>query len=303
MNRSSLTRYAWLSVGAALATIALKGAAYWLTGSIGLLSDAIESLVNLVGAFIALAMLSIAAKPADEDHVYGHHKAEYFSSGVEGTLILLAGVVILVTAIQRFITPQPLEQTMLGILFCAIASLINYGVARILWTVGKRHESITLEADAHHLMTDVWTSLGVIVGVGVASVTGWLRLDPVVAMVVAANILWTGYDLVRRSVYGLMDTVIPDEELQAIEAILRRYQQQGIQFHALRTRQAASRRFVSVHVLVPGKWTVQYGHEWLERIEADIRAALSDVTVLTHLEPVEDPASLEDMGLDRHEDW
>ena len=299
MNRSSLTRYAWLSIAAALATIGLKGTAYWLTGSIGMLSDAAESLVNLLGAFVALAMLTVAAKPADDDHVYGHSKAEYFSSGVEGVLTVLAALVILGTAIGRFNDPQPIEQTTIGIVFCTIASVINYAVARILFSIAKTHESITLEADAHHLLTDVWTSVGVIVGVGVASSTGWLRLDPIVAMVVAANILWTGYGLIRRSVYGLMDTVLPEKELQAIEAILRNYEQQGIQFHALRTRQAASRRFVSVHVLVPGRWTVQHGHELLERIEADIRNTLPEVTVLTHLEPVEDPASLQDIGLDR----
>ena len=298
-GRASLARYAWLSIFAALATMALKSFAFWLTGSMGLLSDALESIVNLIGASVAFCMLTVAARPADEEHEFGHTKAEYFASGAEGALILVAAIAIAVAAIPRLITPQPLEQTTIGLIVCAIASCINFGVARVLLTVGKQYGSITLEADARHLMTDVWTSAGVILGVALVTATGWERLDPLVAIVVALNILWTGYGLLRRSVLGLMDTALPISELAAIEDVLVKYRPAGIDFHALRTRQAASRRFVSVHILVPGKWTVQQGHEMLEQIEADIRTALGAVHVDTHLEPIEDPASFADIEVAR----
>ena len=299
MKRSSLTRYAWLSIAAAIVTIGLKSLAYWLTGSVGLLSDAVESLVNLVGAIVALAMLTIAARPEDEEHLYGHSKAEYISSGVEGTLILLAALSIGVAAVQRLLAPQPLEQAGLGLVMCTLASVINFGVARVLLGVGKKFNSITLEADAQHLLTDVWTSMGVIVGVGAVALTDWEPLDPLVALAVAVNIVWSGYRLVSRSVAGLMDVALPTEEQQAILDVFRKYEADGIQFHALRTRQAASRRFVAVHVLVPGDWSVQRGHELLEQIEAGVRGVLPEVHILTHLEPAEDPVSMQDMGLDR----
>lgn len=298
-SRVSLARYAWLSIIAALATIALKTYAFWLTGSMGLLSDALESIVNLIGAIVAFAMLTIAARPADEGHEFGHTKAEYFSSGAEGALILVAALSIGLAAFSRLLAPQPIEQTVIGLIVCAIASIVNFGVARVLLAVGRQYDSITLEADARHLMTDVWTSAGVIIGVALVSVTGWNRLDPIVAMVVAVNILWTGYGLIRRSVLGLMDTALPASELAAIDEVLMRYRESGLSFHALRTRQAASRRFVSVHVLVPGKWTVQQGHEMLEQIEAEIRTALGAVHVDTHLEPIEDPASFADIEVAR----
>lgn len=298
-ERSTLTRYAWLSIAAAIVTIVLKAAAFWVTGSVGLLSDAAESLVNLLGAIIALVMLTIAARPADKDHLYGHSKAEYFSSGAEGALIFLAAISIAVTAILRLINPQPLEQTTVGLVICAVASLVNFGVARVLLSVGRQYQSITLEADARHLLTDVWTSGGVILGVGMVTLTGWQRLDPLVALAVAVNILWTAFSLLRRSVLGLMDVALPTAEQAAIARVFARYEQDGIVFHALRTRQAASRRFVSVHVLVPGSWTVRRGHVVLECIEADLRAVLGEATIDTHLEPVEDPASFADVELDR----
>lgn len=298
-NRRALTRYAWLSIAAAVVTITLKGLAYGLTGSIGLLSDAIESFVNLAAASVALTMLTIAARPPDDEHHYGHDKAEYFASGVEGTLILGAAIVIAATAIHRFLHPQPLAQPGLGLAVSALASVINFGVARVLLRVGKTYESITLEADAHHLMTDVWTSVGVIAGVGAVALTGWTRLDPIVALVVAANIVYTGLRLTRRSVLGLLDTALPIAESSAVERILASYRGQGVQFHAIRTRQAAARRFVTMHVLVPGEWTVQRGHTLLESVEEEIRAALPNASVLTHLEPVEDPVSFDDVGLDR----
>jgi cation diffusion facilitator family transporter len=299
MKPVSLTRYAWLSIAAALVTISLKLSAYLFTGSVGLLSDALESLVNLVAAIIALVMLTISARPPDEEHAYGHSKAEYFASGAEGTLILVAAVSIIVTAVGRLIKPQPLEQVGLGLTVSVIASLINLVTAQVLLRAGRRYNSITLEADARHLLTDVWTSGGVLLGIGAVVLTGWERLDPIIALVVAANIIWSGVSLVRRSALGLMDTALPDEDQAAIKQILDRYRQQGVQFHALRTRSAAARRFVSVHVLVPGTWTVQQGHNLLERIEADLRSQFQHITVFTHLEPLEDSASWQDTTLDR----
>ena len=299
-ERASLTRFAWLSIGAALATITLKTVAYFLTGSVGLLSDAIESLVNLVGAVMALLMLVIAARPADESHVYGHSKAEYFASLVEGTLILGAAAWIIATAINRLLYPQELQDLGIGLIVSTIASLINFIVARILMNQGRKQNSITLEADAQHLMTDVWTSAGVIGGVAIAGLTGWTVLDPILAIAVALNILWTGFQLIRRSVQGLMDAALPEQEQKQIEEVMKIYREKGVDFHALLTRQAAARRFISVHMLVPGEWTVHDAHHIAEDFEADVRAALGGVvTVFTHLEPVEDELSMEDLYLDR----
>lgn len=299
-KRAYLTRFAWLSIGAAIATISLKTTAYFLTGSVGLLSDAIESLVNLAGAVIALVMLTIAARPADESHVYGHSKAEYFASLIEGFLILGAAAGIISTAIHRLFNPQELEALGIGLGVSAAASLINLVVARILLREGRNRQSITLEADAQHLMTDVWTSVGVIGGVAVAGLTGWTVLDPLLAIAVALNVLWTGVQLLRRSVQGLMDAALPESEQKLIEGVMQKYRQKGVNFHALRTRQAAARRFISIHILVPGEWTVHDAHHIAEDFEADIRSALGGVvTVFTHLEPVEDEISMDDMFLDR----
>ena len=302
MPSPSLTRYAWLSIAAAISTILLKGVAWWLTGSVGLLSDAIESFVNLAGAVMALWMLTLAALPADDDHAHGHGKAEYFSSAFEGFLILLAAVSIGYTAVDRLMHPQPLEAVAAGLLVSVVASVINFATARTLMRVGRAHRSITLEADAHHLMTDVWTSVGVIGGVGLVWLTGWLWLDPAIALLVAANIVWTGWQLMQRSAAGLMDVSLPAEQIEQVEALLAGYRGQGLDFHALRTRQAGSRVFVTLHVLVPGTWTVQQGHDCSERIEADIRKALPHAHVTTHLEPIEDPVSMVDQGLDRRPD-
>jgi cation diffusion facilitator family transporter len=299
-ERASLTRFAWLSIGAALATIVLKASAYLLTGSVGLLSDAIESLVNLAGAVIALVMLTIAARPADESHVYGHSKAEYFASLAEGLLILAAAVWIIATAVERLLHPQELQSLGVGLVVSAVASLINFIVARILMDQGRRQNSISLEADAHHLMTDVWTSVGVIGGVAIAGLTGWMFLDPLLAIAVALNILWTSFHLIRRSVQGLMDAALPEQEQGLIEEVMKVYNEKGVHFHALRTRQAAARRFISVHMLVPGEWTVHDAHHVAEDFEADVRTALGGVvTVSTHLEPVEDEISMDDIYLDR----
>ncbi len=299
MAQTSLTRYAWLSIAAAIATILLKGMAWQITGSVGMLSDAIESFVNLAGALMALWMLTLAALPADESHAHGHGKAEYFSSAFEGFLILLAACSIGYAALARFINPQPLEAVGVGLLVSVVASIINFATARTLMAVGHQHNSITLEADARHLMTDVWTSAGVITGVGLVWLTGWLWLDPAIALLVAANIIWTGWQLMQRSAAGLMDVSLPAEKLRQIEAVLAGYRAQGLDFHALRTRQAGSRAFATVHVLVPGKWTVQEGHDWAERIEADIRQVVPHAHVMTHLEPIEDPVSMIDQALDR----
>jgi cation diffusion facilitator family transporter len=298
-SRASLTQFAWLSIAASIVIIALKAYAWWLTGSVGLLSDALESVVNLAAACVALVALTIAARPADEDHPYGHDKAEYFSSGVEGSLILLAALGIAIAAIDRLLNPQPLERIGLGLAISLLASLINLGVARVLLAAGRRYDSIVLEADARHLMTDVWTSVGVVVGVGAVGITGWLWLDPLIALAVAANIVWTGVDLVRRSARGLMDTALPVEEQAAIREVLDRYRGEGVDYHALRTRAAASRRFVSVHILVPGAWSVQRGHDLVERIELDLCRRLGSATIFTHLEPIEDPVSWQDGDLDR----
>jgi cation diffusion facilitator family transporter len=295
----SLKRFAWLSIAAAVATITLKSAAYLLTGSVGLLSDAMESVVNLVGAIVALAMLTVAARPADDDHAFGHSKAEYFSSGVEGGLILIAAIAIAIAAVERLRFPMPLAQVGLGVGVSVAASLVNLGVARALLRAARQYHSITLEADARHLMTDVWTSAGVLVGIGAVAVTGWQRLDPLVALAVAANIVWTGVQIVRQSIAGLMDTALPPAELDAVKRALDRHLEDGVEYHALRTRQSGARRFISVHVLVPGEWTVQRGHQLLEAIEADIRRVVLNATILTHLEASGDPASWDDLALDR----
>ena len=299
MERASLTRFAWLSIAAALVTIVLKATAYLLTDSVGLLSDAVESLVNLAGGIMALLMLKVAARPADDDHAYGHGKAEYFSSGVEGTLILLAAGTIAYAAVTRLLHPKPLEQIGVGLAVSAAASAVNLVVALILLRVGRRRNSITLEANAHHLLTDVWTSVGVVVAIGAVALTGWGWLDPVVAILVAANIVWTGVGIVRRSVAGLMDIAIPAADLAAVRATLKSHEATGVQFHNLRTRQAGARKFINVDVLVPGAWTVQQGHDLVEIIENEIRRDVSDSTVFTHLEPIEDPASWADASLDR----
>ncbi len=296
VQRASLTRFAWLSIAAALATIALKSIAYLLTGSVGLLSDAVESLVNLVGALVALAMLTIAARPPDDEHTFGHSKAEYFASAIEGILILGAAAAIAFAAIDHLINPRQLEQMGIGLLVSGVASMINLIVARILIQAGRQHESITLEADGKHLMTDVWTSAGVIGGLILVALTGWTVLDPIVALLVAANIVWTAIDLLRRSVNGLMDAALPEAEQQTILSVMNQYREKRVDFHALRTRQAASRRFVSVHMLVPGHWTVHDAHHIAEDFERDLRIALGDAIIQTHLEPIDDEISMVDIN-------
>ena len=296
----SLTGYAWLSICAALATMALKMWAWRLTGSVGLLSDALESLVNVGGAAMALFMLHWAAAPPDEEHAYGHSKAEYFSSGFEGTLILVAAVAICWTAGPRLIHPLAIAQAGVGLAVNGVATLLNLAAARLLLRAGRRHGSVALEADGHHLMTDVWTGGGVIVGVGLVAATGQAIFDPLTAMAVAINTIWTGWRLLRDAAAGLMDAAWPEAEQRILNEVLDEFRAPGIEFHAMRTRRAAARRFVSFHVLVPGAWSVQTGHELLERVEDRLAERLPNVTVLTHLEPIEDPASYADSGLGRH---
>ncbi len=296
-GRTSLRRYAWLSIVAALLTIGIKSLGYWLTRSVGLLSDALESGVNLVAAVTALAALTKSAQPPDEEHAYGHQKVEYLSSGAEGGLIALAAISIVIAAVQRLLDPQPLSRLSLGLGLSAGASLINLAVGWTLIRVGKRERSIALEADGHHLITDVWTSIGVLIGVGLVALTGWSVLDPIVAILVAVQIGWTGYRLLRRSALGLMDTALPKEQVDEIKRILTSHE--NVQYHALRTRQAGSRCFISFHIQVPGEWSVQQGHDVLEAIEAQVRALVPNATVFTHLEPKEDPLSWSDQELDR----
>jgi cation diffusion facilitator family transporter len=300
MSARPLTTYAWLSIAAAVTTLGLKLLAWWLTGSVGLLSDALESLVNLAAAVFALLALWVAARPPDDDHAFGHTKVEYFSSGIEGALILLASAGIAWNAIDRLMHPHPLHAIGIGLAVSVVASVVNLLTARVLMRAGRAAHSVTLQADAHHLMTDVWTSAAVVVGVALVAWTGWQWLDPVIGILLACHILGMGVRLVRESMLGLMDTGLPPEEMSAIQTVLDRYARDGVQHHALRTRQAGAWRFMSVHVLVPGDWTVSRGHQLAEELEDEIRSSVPRLTVLTHLEPLEDPASWNDVDLDRN---
>ncbi len=296
----ALQGYAWLSVGAAVATIVLKTLAWYVTGSVGLLSDALESLINLAAALLLLSMLRLAAAPPDELHPYGRFKAEYFASGIEGALIVIAAASIVYAAAPRLFAPQPLDAPGLGIALSAVATAINLGVALKLLSVGRRLHSIALEADGHHLMTDVWTSVGVVAGVALVAATGWLILDPLIALAVAAHIVWTGVVLMRRSFSGLLDAAIPVHELADIEKIFAEYRRRyGIEFHALLTRQAGARRFISFHLLVPDAWPVDRAHQLSEEIEERVRSLVPNAITLSHIEPISQPASYDDIKLER----
>jgi len=296
----TLERYAWLSIVAAVATIALKAAAWYVTGSVGLLSDALESLINLAAALLLLAMLRLAATPPDEMHPYGRFKAEYFASGIEGTLIVIAAASIMYAAVPRFLAPQPLDAPGFGIALSVAATAINLGVALTLLSVGRRLHSIALEADGHHLMTDVWTSAGVVAGVALVAATGWLILDPLIALAVAVHIVWTGVVLMRRSFVALLDAAIPAGEVAEIEKIFAEYRRRyGVEFHALLTRQAGARRFISFHLLVPDAWPVDRAHQLSEEIEERIRSLVPSAITLSHIEPISQPASYDDIKLER----
>lgn len=294
----SLVRYAYLSVTAALTTMAIKAVAFMVTNSVGLLSDALESIVNLTAALVAVRVLKEIAKPPDKEHAYGHGKAEYLSSLLEGSLIVIAAISIAYTAIQRFFNPEEIQQISVGFTLALLASVFNLYVARLLIRRGREHNSITLEADGEHLMSDVWTSLGVLAGVGAVSITGWQILDSVIAMIVASKIGWTGIRLTQRSIQGLMDTSLPEAHMQQINEILDHYREQDIRFHALRTRQAGAHSFVSMHVITPGEWSIREGHNLLESIEKDIQKAVPLASVFTHIEPMEDPRSWDDPRTD-----
>ena len=296
MRLGSARSYTLLSVGAAVATIALKVEAWRRTGSVGLLSDALESGINLVAALCAFWALTMTERPADREHPFGHFKAEYFSSGLESALIVVAALAIIQAAVGRLLQPQPLEQVGVGLALSLVATAINGAVALLLLRGARRFDSITLRADAHHLLTDVWTSLGVVVAVGLVQLTGWTILDPLIAIGVAVNIAITGGMLLRETASGLLDRALPEEDQKRLEALLAGHAAEGIAFHAVRTRVAGSRRFVSFHVLVPGEWSVQAGHDLCERIERQIAAALPRSHVFTHLEPIEDPVAWDDDG-------
>lgn len=292
-------QYAVFSVVVALVTISLKFVAYLLTGSVGLFSDAAESVVNLVAAVTALWALTLAARPPDEEHAFGHNKAEYFSSGLESALIIVAAGWIAWTAWGRLIDPQPLENVGIGLGITLVAATINGGAALVILRAGRRLRSITLRTDAHHLLTDVWTSIGVVIGVAAVALTGWLVLDPLIALIVAANIVWIGGRLLRDTLQGLLDRALPAEDLKTISGVLARYETEGIRFHAVRTRAAGQRRFISMHVLVPGRWTVKKGHDLSEEIEKSLGEELPGSAFFIHVEPSEDPVSFADQDLDR----
>jgi cation diffusion facilitator family transporter len=298
--RLDLVRYAWLSIAAAVLTIALKSAAYFATGSVGLLSDAAESLVNLVAAIVALVALRIAAAPPDAEHPFGHERAEYISSAIEGLLIVAAALAIVVAAVRRLIAPVELELLGVGMLMAGAAALVNLVVARVLLRAGRSHVSIALEADAQHLMTDVWTSVAVVAGVGVVALGGWKWLDPLIAIAIALNILRVGGRLLAQSGTVLLGRSVTSERHAALVAVLERYvASHGIGWHALRTWEAGARTFVTLHLLVPGDWSVRRGHDLCERIEHDLRSLAPKTTVVMHLEPIDDGRSFADLGLDR----
>jgi cation diffusion facilitator family transporter len=297
---NALERYAWLSIAAALVTLALKWWAWWMTGSVGLLSDALEGFVNLGAAALAVWMLRLAAQPPDAKHPYGRSKAEYLSAGIEGTLIVVAAAAIVASALPRLVSPQPLEEPALGLVVSGVAAAVNFAVAGILIRQGRRSHSITLEADGKHLMTDVWTSAGVIAGVAIVAFTGWLILDPLVAIAVGVHIVFSGVGLMRRSVLGLLDVAIAGDEQGEIGKIFTEYSKRyGVSFHALRTRQAGARRFVSFHLLVPDEWTVSHAHQLSEEIESRIRSLVPNASIESHIEPISDPSSYDDQTLDR----
>ncbi|SDB18816.1 cation diffusion facilitator family transporter [Desulfonatronum thiosulfatophilum] len=285
-------RYALVSVAASLVTMALKFWAYWMTGSVGIFSDAAESVINLAAGLVTFTALVLAARPADKRHTYGHDKAEYFASGVEGTLILIASVAIFYTALQRLFAPEPLMSLGLGAAVLTVAAMINLGAARLLLHGGRKFDSIALEADAKHLMTDVWTSLAVILGVAVimAAPEEWVFLDPLIAMAVAVNILRSGLDLLRRSWSGLMDHTLPSTEIQIIKDALHE-QAPDAPFHGLRSRKSGSKRFIDVHLLIPGKCTVKEAHDLCDRIEKHVESRLDNASLTIHVEPVEEDSS------------
>lgn len=277
-----------------MATITLKVIAWRVTDSVGLLSDAVESLVNLVAAVAMLVLLRVAARPADRNHLFGHSKAGYFSAAIEGQMVFVAALAIMWTAVERFLHPRPIDEVGLGLALSVVASFINGVVGICLVRAGRRYRSLPLKADGRHLLTDVWTSAGVILGVLLVAVTGIERLDPVVAFAVGIGIVVTGWKLLRASVEGLMDIAMSDADNQVIADVLKRFVSDQVHFHALRTRESGNHRFAEVHVLVPGAWSVQQGHDLVEEVEAAVRENIGDVALTCHLEPSEDPRAYGD---------
>ncbi|ORB31058.1 cation diffusion facilitator family transporter [Mycolicibacterium parafortuitum] len=283
-----LMRFMLLSLAAAVVTMALKAGAAVITGSVGFLSDALESGVNLVAAVVALLALRVAARPRDADHHFGHGKAEYLSALVEGAMIFVAATAIIWSAVERLLSPAPLAQAGIGLALSSAAAVVNLVVGVILQRVGRRHRSVTLIADGKHLMTDVWTSGGVIVGISLVAVTGWYPLDPLVALAVGVNILWTGYKLLRGSMSSLLSASLPQSDHEAVEAVLNRYRSEyPVEFAPLRTVESGRQRLVFVVVTVPADWTVQAAHDLANRLEDDIDAALPHTETFIHVEPAE----------------
>jgi len=290
----NLAWFAYLSIAASVITLGMKSAAYIMTGSVGLLSDALESIINLVAAIFALKMIKVASSPPDRSHPFGHGKAEYFSSVTEGAMILLAAVTIGVAAVERIINPHDLEKLGTGLVISCAASVVNGLTAYVLYRAGKKYRSITLEADAKHLLTDVITTGGVVAGLIIVNITGWIVLDPIVAIFVAVNIIVTGVRLIMRSVSGLMDKAIPEEELTLIRRVLNKHRREDVTYHSLYTRQAGRTSFVYLHLLMPGDWHISRGHEITKKIEDEIRGVLSYSDVFIHIEPVNDPDAFDD---------
>ena len=297
MPTRRLQRLMGLSILAALANLGLKAAAAHVTGSIGLFADAGESVINLLAALVALGSLWYAAQPADVEHTYGHEKIEYFASGLEGVLILVAAAGIAWYAVGRLVAPHMPESLDLGSAFTLLATLINLGVARVLLRAGQEASSIVLEADGRHLMADVYTSVAVLVGLGLVWLTRVAWIDGVLALAVAGHIAWTALGLIRRSFDGLMDHALPEEEQSRVRAAIQPFLAPGMDFHALRTRRAGTRRFADFHLLVPGVFTVRRAHEIIGQIEEALRTALPDLEVTIHVEPIEEEAAWEDSAL------
>ena len=291
----NLTGFAWLSIAATITTIALKTGAWAMTDSVGLLSDAAESTVNLVAAVVALIALTVAARPATERFLYGRAKAEYFSAAVEGAMIFVAAAVILVVSVERFVIPIPIHNVGIGLIVAVIAAVINGAVAFVLLRAGSRHNSITLRADGHHLLTDVWTSIGVVAGVGLVALTGWQRLDPLIAFIIGINIIVTGTQLLRESIGGLLDKTLADEDNEAIVEILRAHSSHNVSFHGLQTREAGRHQFMNVHMQVPDEWSVHHAHQVAHTVEDDILSQYPLMNAIIHIEPISDPASYEDI--------
>lgn len=288
-----LRQYALLSVSAAIVTIILKVIAYRITGSAGLFADALESGVNLLAAVTAFASLVYAARPADRNHAFGHEKIEYFSSGLEGVLIIIAGLVTVAEGVRRIINPEPLQEIALGLIVAGVAGFINLVAGYLILRAGRFYRSIVLEADGKHLLTDVWTTVAVLLGLGLVSVTGYAQIDAALAMIVGVHIIVIGLGLVHKSFNGLMDHALPDETQEQIRTIIRQQLPEKADFHMLRTRQAGRRRFADFHLLVPGDMTVTAGHQIVEEVEKKLMEQMPDITLSIHLEPIEEQCSWE----------